>query len=124
MHNLPPRYQIVKPGYIPNEAKLESVTTQRANYQPHPNVQPPKRRQQAKWQSTSGAFSGESTTKSDYVEFELPTHYVRQAPPYVKTEAKLEGVSTQAEDYKRWEVTQIPTRRKTTAAPSSSQEDR
>jgi hypothetical protein len=96
----------------------------RANYQAHANVTVPKRRQQEKWQSTSGTFNGSTTTKSDYVQFALPPHYVRHVAPYTKSEAKMEGLSTQAEDYKKWDVTQVPTRRKTTQAAASSQEDR
>ena len=87
-------------------------------------MQPPKRRQQPKWQSTSGSFSGISTSKTDYVEMPLPPHYVRQVPPYVKTDAKLEGITTQNEDYKPWGVTSVPTRRKQVLAQGSAPEDR
>ncbi|KAJ3258718.1 hypothetical protein HK103_003312 [Boothiomyces macroporosus] len=124
LHALGPRYQIVKPAYQPNTAKLESLTTQRDNYQPWPGVTPPKRRQQPKWQSTSGTFDGTTTTKSDYVEMELPAKYVRKQQPYVKSEDKMDSVSTQGADYKPWQVTSIPTRRKTIAAPPRGPEDR
>jgi hypothetical protein len=114
----------VKPQYIPNEAKLESVTTQRANYQPHLNVQPPKRREQPKWKSTSGKFDGVTTSKTDFVEMNLPPRYVRPVAQYVKSAAKFEGLSTQTEDYKEWEVHGVPTRRKPTKPAATSAEDR
>ncbi|KAJ3272145.1 hypothetical protein HDV01_005910 [Terramyces sp. JEL0728] len=119
-----PRYQIVKPTYQPNNAKLESLTTQRDNYQPWPGVSPPKRRQQPKWQSTSGAFDGSTTTKRDYVEMVLPAKYVRKQQPYVKSDEKMDGISTQEADYKPWQVSSIPTRRKTIPAPARGAEDR
>ncbi|KAI8910324.1 hypothetical protein EDD86DRAFT_275398 [Gorgonomyces haynaldii] len=121
---IPPRYQIAKPVYQPDPAKLESMTTQRANFQPHLNVQPPKRRERPQWQSTSGTFNGASTTKTDYTQFPLPPHYVHPHPPYVKSEAKMEGVSTQNEDYKPWEIKNVPTRRKPAVPASISSEDR
>ena len=100
------------------------MTTQIQDYQSWPGVTPPKRRQQAKWQSTSGTFDGTTTTKSDYVEMPLPTHFVRQQQKYVKSEDKMDGISTQSTDYKNWGVLSVPTRRKATQAPPQTSEDR
>ncbi|KAJ3306673.1 hypothetical protein HDV03_004303 [Kappamyces sp. JEL0829] len=124
LHTLPPRYKIVKPEYVPTKAKLESLTTQKDNYQAWPGVTPPKRRQQAKWQSTSGSFDGTTTTKSDYVQMTLPPHFVRQQQPYVKSEHKMDGISTQSTDYKPWAVNSVPSRRKAAEAPPRANEDR
>ncbi len=114
----------MKPEYVPSKSKLESLTTQRDNYQPWPGVTPPKRRQQAKWQSTSGSFDGTTTNKSDYVAMALPPHFVRQQQPYIKSEDKMDGISTQSNDYKAWGVLSVPTRRKQTEAAKQTSEDR
>lgn len=109
---------------MPNESKLDGVTTMSANYKPHLNVKPPPRRQQEKWKGTSAAFCGETTTKSDYVQVPLPPHFVHFVPPYVKSEHKLEGQTTQALDYKNWGVTQVPKKFTAVKAAVSAPEDR
>lgn len=43
LHAMPPRFQIVKAKYIKNEAKLESETTQSANFKAHAVSVPPRR---------------------------------------------------------------------------------
>jgi hypothetical protein len=95
-----------------------------ANYQPHPNVTAPKRRQQEKWKSTSGAFCGETTTKTDYVKVPLPPHYVRFIPPWTRNESKLEGTSTQSDDYKNPGIVQAPFRRTAIKASPPGPDDR
>jgi hypothetical protein len=110
--------------YIPNEAKLDSTTTQKDNYKAWENIVPPKRRQQPKWVSTTGKFLGDSTTKSDFIEMAIPAKFVRKQQVYLKTDDKMDGVSTQVSDYKPWEVKGVPVRRKTTQAKPSSPEDR
>nr|KAJ3421946.1 Calcium-binding component of the spindle pole body (SPB) half-bridge [Polyrhizophydium stewartii] len=110
--------------YVPNDASLDSATTQRQDYQAWPGVTPPKRKEREHWVSTSGQFDGATTTKTDYVEFPLPPHYMRKQQPYVKSDVRFDGVSTQSDDFKKWEVTNIPTRRKPAAPPSISAEDR
>ena len=124
LHTLGPRYKIVKPEYTPNKANLDSSTTQRENYQQWPAVPPPKRRHPVKWQPAAGAFDGTTTTKSDYVEMDLPAPYVRPQRQYIKSEHKMDGESTQVSDYKKWDVTSVPTRRKSTQAAPASSEDR
>jgi hypothetical protein len=123
-HAIPPKYQIVKPGYIKNENKLESMTTVRENYQPHLNVKPPARRQQPKWQGSSGTFSSVTTNKTDYVEFQIPTLFKRVQAPWVKSEAKLEGQSTQKDDYQKWTITNVTERKKPAPAAPPGKEDR
>lgn len=101
-----------------------------ANYKPHLNATPPKRLQTDRHNtnpnlnSNSALFNGATTTKTDYVAFALPPHYVRPVQPYTKSAAKLEGISTQAEDYKKWDGIQVPSRRKTAQASPSEKEDR
>ncbi|KAJ8328748.1 hypothetical protein BDEG_25180 [Batrachochytrium dendrobatidis JEL423] len=124
LHTIPPRYKIKKETYSPNESSLESMTTQRRDYQAWPGVAPPKRRELQPWVSTSGSFDGSTTTKTDYVGFPLPPHYVRRQQPYVKSDVKFEGLSTQTNDFQKWPVTNIPTRRKAAPSPVVSQEDR
>ncbi|KAI8895635.1 hypothetical protein BC833DRAFT_644216 [Globomyces pollinis-pini] len=124
LHELGPRYKIVKPEYIPNKSKLDGSTTQRENYQPWPNVTPPKRRQQAVYKPSQGTFESSTTSKRDFVEMPLPPHYIRPQQPYIKSSEKMDGVSTQVADYQRWEVTSVPTRRKTIPAPPLGNEDR
>eukprot|EP00842_Homolaphlyctis_polyrhiza_P004609 jgi/Hompol1/5149/HPOL_001895-RA len=124
LHPLPPRMKPRKEMYAPNDSTLDSVTTQRQDYRPWPGIAPPKRKEREPWVSTSGTFDGATTTKTDYVGFPLPPHYVRHQQPYVKSDVRFEGMSTQTEDFKKWEVTNIPTRRKPAAPPTINQEDR
>ncbi|KAI8920575.1 hypothetical protein BC831DRAFT_478791 [Entophlyctis helioformis] len=119
-----PRPQLKKEAYVPNDAVMDSTTTQRQDYKAWPNVTPPKHKEREPWVSTSGSFDGATTTKTDYISFPLPPHYVRRQQPYVKSDVKFDGVSTQVEDYKQWEVTNIPTRRKPAAPATVNAEDR
>lgn len=99
------------------------MTTQRENYQQWP-INPPARRQPAKYQPTPGKVDGTTTNQSDYIKFPLPEHYVRPVRPYVKSDGKMDGISTQVADYTRKEVTGVPQRRKPTVAQPRGAEDR
>ena len=103
---------------------MNSDTTQRSDYQAWPGITPPKKKERIQWVSTSGKFNGTSITKADYVEFAVPHHYTHHQPPYVKSDAKFEGLSTQVEDYKSWNVSNVPTRRKTAIPPTITADDR
>lgn len=116
--------QLKKETYVANDAVMDSITTQRQDYQPWPGVKPPKRKDREQWVSTSGSFDGATTTKTDYIEFALPPHYVRHQQPYVKSESRFEGVSTQTEDFKKWDISGVPSRRKVIAVPTNNPEDR
>ncbi|KAJ3000407.1 hypothetical protein HDV02_005767 [Globomyces sp. JEL0801] len=123
-HEIGERYKIVKPEYIPNPSKLEGLTTQKDNYKPWLNVQPPKRRQQQPYKPSEGAFDSTTTNKHDFGEKELPVHYYKPPQPYITSNAKMDTVSTQVADYRPWEVTSVPSRRKAAAVPSMGDEDR
>ncbi|KAH6566194.1 hypothetical protein BASA50_003977 [Batrachochytrium salamandrivorans] len=118
------RHKIKKEVYSPNEAVFDSMTTHQQDYRAWPGVTPPKRKENEPWVSTSGKFDGSTTTKSNYIEYALPPHYVRHQQPYVKSDTRFEGLSTQSEDFKSWAVTEIPTRRKPAAKPAITEENR
>ena len=104
---------------------FESVTTQKNDFKSFKGVKVAQRRPPTEvWVSTSGGFDGTTTNKSDYQVFPLPPKFQRQQAEYVKTDVPFENISTQAEDYQKWAVTNIPKRRKDAIPYFTNNDDR
>jgi hypothetical protein len=113
-----------KRQYVPNPARLDAVTTQKVDFVPILDVKPPKRKEQPKWVSTTGAFDSATTSKTDYVTFPIPPAFVRKIQPYVKSKDKMDTVSTQKSDYLAWGKESMPPRRKVKQVAATQDEDR
>ena len=103
---------------------FESATTQKTDFPVWPGAKVPQRRPPQVWISRSGQFDGTTTNRSDYSQFPLPPKFHRKPAEYVKTDIPLMSVSTQVEDYKKWDLTQVPHRYKEPAPYLSMHDDR
>lgn len=90
-------------GYIPNNVKLDTVTSQRGDYKAWPTSLP-ERRQQAKYVPSESKFDGSTTTRSDYSAKELPPHYRRAPPAYQNNNNMMETLTTHKESFVPWKM--------------------
>jgi hypothetical protein len=86
--------------YSPNEAPLENLTTQRADFPAWTDVKPPVKRARDVYKGSSGTFDGSTTNKMDFKDFgKMPARFHHEVAKYVKNPAKFEGISTHAADF-------------------------
>ncbi|KAI9011071.1 hypothetical protein BC832DRAFT_529525, partial [Gaertneriomyces semiglobifer] len=139
-----------KSVYIPNDAKLESETTNRKDYRPF-TVEPRQGRKIATYLKPNTHFEGDSTQHIDYKAWPLPPRTVREqakyAPnaddrdwksttmaayvghelprygvrqPYVRSPVKLDGTTTNRDSYKQWELPAKEAKKRATWHPSDA----
>lgn len=121
-HRLPQTVSAKKAEVILQGGSFESDTTQKLDYQVWPISKVPQRRHPQVAINSSGAFDGTTTNKRDYLAFPLPSKFKIKPAEYIRSDAETLKESVQAEDYKPWNITVIPTRR-TAAAPHFSAHD-
>ncbi|KAI8613919.1 hypothetical protein BC830DRAFT_426804 [Chytriomyces sp. MP71] len=86
---------------------FDGTTTQRHDYpawEIHPDPPAPKQ----PWRSSGGKFDAETTNKTDFRDMGAQPRYQRKPQAYVPNSAKFEGISSNREAFKNWEIVSRP----------------
>lgn len=94
-----------KANYVANPDKLDCTTTNKIDFVSH-LVTPIKQKSPEKYKPGL-PFSGNSSYKADFGVHEIKPRYVHPSVVYVPSKDKMDGKSTNQEDYKAYEVKKI-----------------